>query len=78
MAGCLRVGLLLGAFWLALPTKSRPAAWANISPYAVVAIVAALLFVRQMRVFLPLLLVLGVFAFFVRPRPKKRPMRDEQ
>lgn len=24
----LRVGLLLGAFWLALPTKGRPAAWA--------------------------------------------------
>jgi hypothetical protein len=77
-AACLRVGLVLGAFWLALPTRSRPAAWANVSPYVVVAIVVALLFVRQMRVFIPLLLVVGVLAFFLRPRPKKRPTQGER
>jgi hypothetical protein len=77
-AACLRVGLLLGAFWLALPTSSRPAAWANVSPYVVVAIVVALLFVRQMRVFIPLLLVVGVLAFFLRPRPKKRPTQRDR
>jgi len=27
-----KVGLLVGAFWLALPTKNRSAAWAGISP----------------------------------------------
>jgi hypothetical protein len=77
-AACLRVGLLLGAFWLALPTKSRPAAWANVSPWAVVVIVVALLFVRQMKVFIPLLLVVGLLAFFLRPRPKKRPTQGER
>jgi len=77
-AACQRVGLLLSAFWLALPTKSRPAAWANVSPYAVVVIVVALLFVRQMKVFIPLLLVVAVLAFFLRPRPKKRPTQGER
>ena len=77
-AAFVRVGLLLGAFWLALPTKSRPAAWSNVSPYVVVAIVVALLLVRQMRVFVPLLLVVALLAFFLRPRPKKRPTGDER
>ncbi|MFG0333422.1 MAG: hypothetical protein ACF8TS_08685, partial [Maioricimonas sp. JB049] len=27
-----RTGLLMGAFWLALPAGDREAAWANVSP----------------------------------------------
>ena len=77
-AAFVRVGLLLGAFWLALPTKSRPAAWANVSPWLVVAVVVGLLLVRQMRVFIPLLLVVAVLALILRPRPKKRPTQGER
>jgi hypothetical protein len=69
-AGCLRVGLLLGAVWLALPTKTRPAAWASISPAVVVVVVLALLLVRQLRVFIPLLVVVTLAALVLRPRSK--------
>lgn len=72
-AGCIRVGLLLGALWLALPTRTRPAAWANVSPYVVVGVVVALLFVRQMRIFIPLLIVVGILGLLLRPRPKRPP-----
>ena len=32
-AGFIRSGVLMFAIWLALPTKKREAAWANISPW---------------------------------------------
>ncbi len=34
----IRASLLLGAFWLGMPTKGRAAAWANFSPLWIVAI----------------------------------------
>ena len=42
-SGFLRVGLLMGAFWLALPTKTKAAAWAGISPQTVGSIVLAMI-----------------------------------
>lgn len=75
-AGCLRAGLLLGAVWLALPTKTRPAAWANISPLVLAPVVLGLLLVRQMRVFIPLLIVVIAASLVLRPRTKSRPRRD--
>lgn len=70
-AGFLRAGLVLGAVWLALPTRSRPAAWANLSPTALVAVFLALVLVRQFRVLIPLLIVVCVAAIVLRPRPKR-------
>lgn len=68
-AASLRMGLLLGAFWLALPSKNREAAWANVSPWTFVAGVALLLMVvRRPRVFVPLLAILAIAALFIRPR----------
>ncbi|MEW4529618.1 MAG: hypothetical protein ACF8PG_15670 [Maioricimonas sp. JB045] len=68
-----RTGLLMGAFWLALPTGNREAAWANVSPWVlVVAVVVILLLVRRPRVFFPLLIAIGIVAFFLRPRPRRR------
>ena len=32
-AGFIRVGLVMGAFYLALPGQGRDAAWSNVSPY---------------------------------------------
>ena len=34
----IRASLLLGAFWLGMPTKGRAAAWANFSPWWIIAI----------------------------------------
>lgn len=67
----LRVGLLLGAFWLALPTEGRPAAWARVSPLSlgILAIVAAL--ISRLKFFIPLLLVGFVIGWVVRPRGRR-------
>ncbi len=50
----IRVGLLTGAFWVALPSKGRAAAWANISPWSVFGIVGGMLFVvRRPQILIP-------------------------
>ena len=73
-AALLRTGVLLGALWLALPSRKREAAWANVSPVAFVAIlVAAVAFVARPRLLLiaiPVAIALGVVSVFLRPRPK--------
>ena len=70
-AGFIRVGLLMGAFWFALPTKYREAAWANVSPWTFVGILlAVLLLPRYPRVILPAIVVLSILGWFL--RPKKR------
>ena len=71
-----RVGLLLGAFWLALPTKQRDAAWAGVSPWQFIGgllMVAAV--AQRPRVMIPILLLLAVVGYLLRPRPKYRPPR---
>ncbi|MFP6765920.1 MAG: hypothetical protein VB858_19980 [Planctomycetaceae bacterium] len=79
MGALLRVGLLMGAFWYALPTKNRPAAWAQVSPRTFVAMLAAVIgIVARPRIFVPLLGVLAVVGFFLRPRPKPRDERPDR
>lgn len=74
-----RVGLLLGALWCALPTRTRDAAWANVSPMMVlVFVVGAVLVVRNLRALLPVAVVLAGLAYFLRPRTKKRPSHTER
>jgi len=62
----IRTGLVMGALWLALPTKGRAAAWANVSWIWVVLIAGALfLMVKRPLVLVPIflgLLVLSAFA----------------
>lgn len=66
-----RTGLLLGAFWLALPSGRREAAWANVSPWTLVAALgAALIFVRRPKIFFVILAVLIVAAVVIKPRRK--------
>ncbi|MEZ6066396.1 MAG: hypothetical protein R3B90_11975 [Planctomycetaceae bacterium] len=67
--GLLRTGVLLAALWIALPTRHRPAAWANISPWtAVGAVILLVIFVRQPRAFIIVVAILVAGAIFVRPR----------
>jgi hypothetical protein len=68
----LRVGLLLGAFWLALPTKDRPAAWARVSPWSLGVIIGVALVLPRLRFFLPVLVVGVLIGWIVRPRRGKR------
>lgn len=71
-ASLLRTGVLLGTLWLALPTRRRPAAWANLSVWTVVGLVGlCLLAGRHKYVFLGGLALMAVMAIFLRPRPSR-------
>jgi hypothetical protein len=77
-AGFTRVGLVMGAFWLALPSRGREAAWANVSPVVFVGMLAtvAAVAVPRLRFLLPMLAVLavlGIIGYVLKPRDKKRP-----
>jgi hypothetical protein len=74
LAGCLRIGLVLVALWIGLPTRSREAAWARVTPWTFLGIVvlfaAAVLRPKQV---LPVLFVLAAIGYFLRPRGRFRP-----
>ena len=73
-SGFLRVGVLLVAFWLALPSRGREAAWARVSPWTFVGLILAVIGVGlRPKVVIPLLVVLAIIGFVLKPRPKKRP-----
>ena len=78
-AGFLRVGLLMGAFWQALPTKSRDAAWAEVSPMALVGgLVLLFVAVRRPKVFIPLFVILGAVLFVLRLLRRGDPDRPDR
>jgi hypothetical protein len=71
--GLLRAGVVLAALWMCLPTKDRPAAWADFSPWAAALFGGALLLaILRPRVGLPLVVVLLVLRYVFRPRRKPR------
>ena len=59
--GFLRGGVVLAAFWFCLPTKSRPAAWADFSPLSATLVTAALL-LAILRPKIGLILLLAILA----------------
>jgi hypothetical protein len=73
-AGFIRSGLVMGALWLALPTRHRPAAWEDVTWSSVVLVllsVVVFLSARLRWTVLPLVLVVGIAVYFLR-RPLKR------
>ena len=65
----LRVGLLLAAFWLAMPTKSRPAAWKSFSSnWTLVGIVIAAIVMPRAKAMFPIIAIIAGIAYFARPR----------
>ncbi len=76
-AGCGRMGVVVAALWLAMPTRSRPAAWANLDPRSVAALGLAGLAMKIPPKYLLLLgVILVVAGFVLRPRRRVRPPRD--
>ena len=75
----IRTGLLLAAFWLALPTPRREAAWARVSIWQVVGVLAAIVVVIRTRIPLKVLIPFGLAAMaalmVLRPPRKARPSR---
>ncbi len=73
----MRVGLLMFAFWLALPHKNREAAWANVSPWVFVGLISAVVGVAwRPKIAVPIIVILSIFGFVLRPRKKKRNPRS--
>ena len=72
-AAFIRVGLVMGAIWVALPSRDREAAWANLSPGRLIGVmVVAVMLVTRPRVFFPMLIGAGVLWFVLRPRKSSR------
>lgn len=66
-----RVGIALGAVWLALPKTGESIVWQKIGP-AIVVTIAVLALARRMAVYLlPVALVVLLAALFLRPKPKR-------
>lgn len=70
-----RVGLLMGAFWIALPSRHREAAWANLSPYTVGGALVAIFVVARWRAALPIVIAVVVIGLMLRPKNRGRPVR---
>ena len=66
-----RVGTLMAAFWLVLPSKGRPAAWTKLSSNWMIAsgVVAAIAMPRARAMFPVIAIIIGI-ALFARPRKR--------
>ena len=75
----LRVAVVLGAFWLALPTRYREAAWARVPIWNVVGVVLVGVVICRTRVpfklLIPAGIALAIGLLILRPRQKRRPSR---
>lgn len=75
-----RVGTVLAAFWLALPSRTREAAWARVPVWQVVGGLLVVLAVARSptaaKVLIPLALALAGSLLLLRPRRKFRPPRQ--
>ncbi len=72
----MRLGLMLGAIWLALPAKGESIAWQRAIPIGVVIAVVCVRGGRYLLYAIPIALVVGIVVAFVRPRSnRQRPRR---
>ena len=64
-----RVGVLLSAFWLALPSGKRPAAWRGMSSnWAIFGGVILAIAIPRLRAMFPILAIVLGIAWFAKPR----------
>jgi mannose/fructose/N-acetylgalactosamine-specific phosphotransferase system component IIC len=74
----MRLGIMLGALWLALPNRGENVAWGKALP-AIFAVIVVLAFTRAKgRILIyaiPIAIVVAILAVFIRPRSKPRPPR---
>jgi len=72
---CVRVGLVLAALWLALPTLQKDNPLAKAMGGAFVGVMLMFVFLRRvpLRIVIPVGIVLGLLGIFLRPKPKHRP-----
>jgi hypothetical protein len=71
------VGVVMAAFWLAMPSRTREAAWARVNLWSLLGVLLAIVLIARTRVplkfLIPGLILLSVTIMILRPRPKHRP-----
>jgi len=69
-AALIRVGVLLGAFWLAMPTKDRPAAWKRMpsSNWTIAGLIFTAVLIPRLKYMFPVVAVVAGIAWFAKPR----------
>lgn len=76
-AAFLRVGVVMAAFWLALPSRHREAAWARVNLWNLLGGLLAIVLIARskfpLKFLIPGLILLTVAILILRPRPKHRP-----
>lgn len=74
---CLKVGLVMGALWLALPSISRRKDLGQMSVSMVIGMVVLAVFLTgkrvDFRIVLPMLVGMSIAVMFLRPRSRKGP-----
>jgi len=76
-AVAMRLGVMLGALWLALPSQGESIGWGKAMP-VILAVIVVLAFVRNWRFLvyaIPAAIVVGIVLAFLRPRSKRGPPR---
>ena len=70
LGALVRVGLLLGAFWLAMPTATRPAAWKRLpsSNWAIFGMIISAVLIPRLKYMFPVMAIFAAVAWFARPR----------
>jgi hypothetical protein len=67
--GLMRAGVVLAALWACLPTKNRPAAWADFKPLSAALLIGALLLaILRPKVGIPAVVVLLAVRYVLTPR----------
>jgi hypothetical protein len=70
-AACLRIGIVLGALWLCLPVNRRPTVWNGLGRGRLAVLVLIAVFVNRIKVLFPILLVIGIVIWIVRPKKRR-------
>jgi glucan phosphoethanolaminetransferase (alkaline phosphatase superfamily) len=70
-AGFIRVGIFMAAFWFALPSKSRFAAWKGLSPWVIVCIAVAVFAIPRLKFSIPIVIGMLVLGAFIKPKKKR-------
>lgn len=72
-AALMRVGLVMGALWVALPALGDSSFFEKLTPLIAVGMILLAVLQKRFLVLMPLLAVILVIGVVLRPRPKERP-----
>jgi hypothetical protein len=75
LAGVTRVGIVMGALWLALPKHGENVAWGKTATLLIPALILVAINGRRLLYLLPIAIVVALALAFLRPRSGRRKSR---